>query len=288
MTTTGARVPNDDRGGLTAGAVSALMSAHGFAVPPQNVRSAVSAHGVRVMGFPVRRSDARAVWQLWLDRRDDTGWYPVVTPREPAALASDPAPRLGPGGRATLAAALARDPEAVVGEVVAAAVRDTLAKAADEEDAEEWLDELIPERLAGALRAEAALPEEGDLWEDLPLGTAPELWLCLVEAEQGHEIPALLPGFPDAPNWWSEPTGRLLLPADHVAFLRSWHERFGADLFFLDGSRMRLVVRRPPLGPAAAARAAVERFAYCSDRLPDLPVLADGEVRSTAWKFWWD
>ncbi|MFH8475007.1 DUF4253 domain-containing protein [Streptomyces sp. NPDC018000] len=239
------------------------------------------------MGFPVRHPDALAVWQLWLDRRHVTGRYPVVTRRDPNGLVPDPPGRLGAGGREALAAALARDPDAVVEEVVMAAVRDILAMA-DEEDVEEWLDELVPERLADALKEAVATPQEADIWEGMPLGNAPELWLCLVEAKQGHEIPALLPGFPDAPNWWSEPTGRLLLPADHVAFLRSWHERFGADLFFLDGSRMRLVVRRPPLAPATAARAAVERFAYCSDGLPDLPVLGDGEVRSTAWRFWWD
>ncbi|MFE7049333.1 DUF4253 domain-containing protein [Streptomyces californicus] len=272
---------------LTADDVSTLMRVHGFDFSQEQMMSAVSADGVHAVGFPVRPPDALEVWQLWLSQRGVTGRYPIVTSCDPSDLVSEPPGRLGAGGRKALAAALARDPDAVVREVVAAAVDDTLAKA-NEEDVQEWLDELVPERLAAALKETAASPREGDIWEGMPLGNAPELWLCLVEAEHGHEIPALLPGLPDAPNWWSEPTGRLLLPPDHVAFLRSWHERFGADLFFLDGRRMRLVVRRPPLAPSDAAQAAVERFAYCSDGLPDLPVLGDSEVRSTAWKFWWD
>lgn len=286
MTTTESDMPKHTRG-LTADDVSTLMRVHGFDLPQEQMRSAVSAHGVKVLGFPIRQPDALKAWQLWLSQRAITGMYPIVTLCDPSRLVSGPPERLGAGGRKALAAALAQDPDAVVREVVAAAVRDTLAKA-DEEDVEDWLDELVPERLAGALKEAAASPREGDIWEGMLLGPVSELWLCLVEAEQGYEIPALLPGLPDAPNWWSEPAKRLLLPADHVAFLRSWLERFGADLFFLGGSRMRLVVRRPPLAPSTAAQAAVERFAYCSDGLPDLPVLGDSEVRSTAWRFWWD
>ncbi|NEB51920.1 DUF4253 domain-containing protein [Streptomyces griseus] len=267
--------------------MSAIMRVHGFGFSQEQMRSAVSAGGVRVVGFPVRQPDALEVWQLWLSQCDITGRYPIVTPCDPSDLVSESPGRLGAGGRGALAAAMARDPDEVVGEVVAAAVSDTLAKA-NKEDVQEWLDELVPERLAAVLKETAVSPREGDIWEGMPLGNAPELWLCLVEAEYGHEIPALLPGLPDAPNWWSEPARRLLLPSDHVAFLHSWHKRFGADLFFLDGRRMRLVVRRPPLAPCAAAQAAVERFAYCSDGLPDLPVLGDNEVRSTAWRFWWD
>lgn len=49
-------------------------------------------------------------------------------------------------------------------------------------------------------------------------------------------------------------------------------------------SRLRVAVDCPPPIPEAAAQAAVERFAYCSDGTPDL---GDGEIPSTVWTFWW-
>jgi hypothetical protein len=109
-----------------------------------------------------------------------------------------------------------------------------------------------------------------------------------VEARYGYEIPVLLQGLPHTPNWWVDKVQRGLEPADHLAVLHSWRKRFGAELFYIDGSRLRLAVSRPPLTPSAAAQAAVERFAYSSDGAPDLPELANGEIRSTVWSCWWD
>ncbi|MEW2070527.1 DUF4253 domain-containing protein [Streptomyces sp. NPDC007346] len=235
------------------------------------------------------RAQAPEVWRSWRAEHRRTGLWPVVTSVDPAALAAPPVNtgRLGPGGPAALARALAVDPEPVVADVVDAAVRGVLAQA-DEDEREEWRAELDPAQLAGLLRPACAAPTAGDVWEHEGRWSGDGLWLCLVEADAGFELPVLLPGVPDAPNWWSEPAQRPLLPADHVSFLRSWQERFGAEVFFADGSNLRLVVARPPLDPLTAARVAVEQFSYCSDLADDLPVMGNDRVRSTVWSFWWD
>ncbi|WP_167372652.1 DUF4253 domain-containing protein [Streptomyces sp. F41] len=274
---------------FTVEKISAEARRLGHGRSPGRVASALSENGVAVHGFPVDRAQAPEIWRGWRAAHRRTGLWPVVTSVDPASLAASPAntERLGRGGPAGLVAALDADPEAVVAEVVDAATRDILAQA-DGDEREEWRAELDPGRLAGLLRPAGAAPSAGDVWDHEEHRPGDELWLCLVEAEEGFELPVLLPGVPDAPNWWSEPAQRPLLPADHVAFLRSWHERFGAEVFFADGATLRLVVARPPSDPLTAARVAVEHFAYCSDLADDLPVMGNDRVRSTVWSFWWD
>lgn len=269
-------------------AVSAIMTEAGHALPPDAVIVGVSVHGVRVLGFSVPHALAWDVWRLWRQRHAaGSGWYPLLSSLEPRHLASIPSSGGRPGGRDALPAALERDPDEIVGEIVAAVVDDTLDKSADQDDRDEWLEELVPERLATVLRGTFQKPAEGAPRMG-QLGNDEEYWLCLVEASYGYELPVLLPGLPHTPNWWIDKSRMALEPSYHLAFLRTWHTRFGADPYYLDGSRLKIAIAHPPLTPLAAAHAAIERFAYCSDGIPDLPVLADGEVRSRVWTFWWD
>ncbi|MPY61874.1 DUF4253 domain-containing protein [Streptomyces spongiae] len=260
----------------------------GDTVPPEEVTAAVSPDGVRAMGFLVPRTQAFAVWKLWRERHAaGSGWYPVLSSVNPQRLVWNPPDAVPKGGREAVVSAVARDPDEVIAEIMAAFLVDTLDKSADQEAMDEWIAELTPQRLAKSLAGPLSAPRPADPWQGY-LGFDPEFWFCLVEARHGYELPVLLPGLPDAPNWWVDEVQRGLEPSDHLAFLRSWHERFGADPYYMDGSNMRLAVDRPPLTPEAAAQAAVERFSYCEDNAPDLPVLGDGEIRSTVWTFWWD
>ncbi len=106
----------------------------------------------------------------------------------------------------------------------------------------------------------------------------------LIQAHQGYEVPGLLS--------WSGAVNYDFDAAHHVAVLRYWHERYGAELVTLTGDQIELLVARPPRDPATIAQLAVEMLGYC----PDLDVLGTGMVAVLAsevvprrsWSFWWD
>nr|WP_307806448.1 DUF4253 domain-containing protein [Streptomyces sp. FH025] len=115
--------------------------------------------------------------------------------------------------------------------------------------------------------------------------------ICFVRARHGYEVPALLPKAFETPNWNFSPyedDHRQLLPALHVAVLRSWYERFGAELYYARSSCLELLVAHPPSDRHTAARVAIEQYAYAADDIQDLEQAGDGQVRSPVWSFWWD
>jgi hypothetical protein len=277
-----------DKAAMGPEEISSVVGQAGYSVLPDAMMTALSADGIRATGFIVPRTKA---WDLWLRFHDwhssGSGWYPVLSEASPRNLVQSFPGEFPAGGRHALEAAVARDPDEIISEVLAAFVVDSLDKSADHEARQSWLEILTPEILAESLAGPIETPRLGDPWAG-SLASEAEFWLCLVEARQGYELPILLPGVPHTPNWWVEEAQRGLEPADHLAFLRSWQRRYGAEPFYLDGNNLRLAVARPPLTPLAAAEAAIELFAYSSDGAPDLPVLADGEIRSTVWTCWWD
>lgn len=69
---------------------------------------------------------------------------------------------------------------------------------------------------------------------------------------------------PTHANDWRASQGHdRLTQEDHVGVLRSWHERFGADVRYLDTAALGLVVAKPPTNRREVARVAVEQYAYC-------------------------
>jgi hypothetical protein len=91
--------------------------------------------------------------------------------------------------------------------------------------------------------------------------------------------------------WSARPSHPELEPADHLAVLRLWHRRHGADLFFAGGSRLELSVSRPPVAPAEVARCAVEQSVYCGDLhqfIGDPIEVARRQAPAGHWSFWWD
>ncbi|MFF4352952.1 DUF4253 domain-containing protein [Streptomyces sp. NPDC001530] len=82
----------------------------------------------------------------------------------------------------------------------------------------------------------------------------------MVPAAHGYELPALI----DAPytvNWAGPREHPDLTPADHVAVLRSWHDRYGARNYYLGSTAVELTVAAPPTAPGEVARVAVEQYA---------------------------
>jgi hypothetical protein len=106
----------------------------------------------------------------------------------------------------------------------------------------------------------------------------------LIQARHGYEVPGLLS--------WNGAVNYDLDGAHHVAVLRSWQERYGAELVTLTGDLIQLLVARPPRDPATVARVAVEMFGYCPDLVVQgtgtLGVLAGELVPGRCWSFWWD
>lgn len=111
----------------------------------------------------------------------------------------------------------------------------------------------------------------------------PDINIALVPTRNSWEVPALL-----YYGGWNE----CPVPEAHVAMLRYWNEKHGAELFSMAGDVLELYVRHPPTEPAAALALAREQFIYCSDIVHQgtetLHALAEEIAGSHGWFFWWD
>jgi hypothetical protein len=127
--------------------------------------------------------------------------------------------------------------------------------------------------------ATGLVPQEEDFYAARKAG-----WMGLISAEAGHRVPGLL-CWPGGCNYDVE-------PADHVAVLKRWHERYGAELVVLGPDTLELWVPRPPTDPDEALAVADEQYSYCLDVVEQgvgtLDALAAVQVPSRRWFFWWD
>ena len=111
----------------------------------------------------------------------------------------------------------------------------------------------------------------------------PEVHIVLVPTDDPTSVPAHL-------HWgdWNECPP----PAYHVAALRHWHERYGAELVGLDMDVMNLQVVRKPATCDEALELARVQHAYCNDIVEqgtyDLRTLATELLAHNWWYFWWD
>jgi hypothetical protein len=81
-------------------------------------------------------------------------------------------------------------------------------------------------------------------------------------------------------------------PEYHIAALRSWRDRFGAELIGLSHDVMNVRVQSRPPTREAALELAREQYVYCSDIVEQgvqtLSPLAAVLMESDWWYFWWD
>jgi hypothetical protein len=82
-------------------------------------------------------------------------------------------------------------------------------------------------------------------------------------------------------------------PAQHVAILRYWRDRYGAVLQAMSHDTLELVVSHPPRDFDEAVPLARDQYAYASDigdqgEHPTIGCLASALVGSHRWYFWWD
>ncbi|MFE4960796.1 DUF4253 domain-containing protein [Streptomyces sp. NPDC056653] len=77
------------------------------------------------------------------------------------------------------------------------------------------------------------------------------------------------------------------------ALLRSWEDRFGAQVVAAFGSELHVSVARPLVEAEHASRLALEHVLSTADNIVDdpptpFPEYATDLVGRTSWSFWWD
>jgi hypothetical protein len=111
----------------------------------------------------------------------------------------------------------------------------------------------------------------------------PNVYISLIPTDDWTTVPAHLRwgGWNDCPR-----------AEYHVAALRSWRDRFGAELIGLSADRMDLRVARRPDTREQALELAREHYASCSDIVDQaegtLSPLAVSLITDDWWNFWWD
>lgn len=107
--------------------------------------------------------------------------------------------------------------------------------------------------------------------------------ILLIPADANWKVPAYLRWG----GWNACPP-----PEYHVSALRSWYERYGAELIGLNGDTMNLRVARKPATRDEAVALAREQYRYCPDIVDQgvatLNALAATLMDSDWWYFWWD
>jgi len=111
----------------------------------------------------------------------------------------------------------------------------------------------------------------------------PEVQIALIPTDDWTTIPAHLRWG----GWNGCPRAEY-----HVAALRSWRNRFGAELIGLSSDRMDLRVARRPDTREQALELAREQYIYCKDIVDQgegtLSGLAACLISDDWWNFWWD
>lgn len=146
----------------------------------------------------------------------------------------------------------------------------------------------VSDGLDGPLGVWPDTPPEGSVAYTPPLDYLagkpfPEAVILLIPTADPTTIPAHLRWG----GWNANP------PAEHhVAALRSWRDRYGAELVTLTHDVMELRVERRPQTREEALDLAREQYRYCSDIVDqgvgDLSALAALLMTSDWWYFWWD
>ena len=154
-----------------------------------------------------------------------------------------------------------------------------------------WQDEYGDDEEADAMPAEGSWPSSTSnaqpgftIASDVLTGKAfPRVHILLIPTPHSYEVPAYLRWG----NWNACPS-----PEIHVAALRYWHHRYGAELIGLNGDTINMRASRRPSTKAEALNLARDQFYYCADIVyqgtETLAPLAAGLMDSDWWFFWWD
>lgn len=105
-------------------------------------------------------------------------------------------------------------------------------------------------------------------------------------------VPATRPADVIATLGWQGPTNSCDDVGPFAAVLRTWEDRFGAEVVGIGFDTLTLGVRRPPSSNEEATAVAAEHYAVCMDNISQ----GAGSIRPYAaelkgagrWDFWWN
>jgi Domain of unknown function (DUF4253) len=107
--------------------------------------------------------------------------------------------------------------------------------------------------------------------------------ILIIPTTNSWEVPAYL-GWG---NWNACPP-----PTYHVAVLKSWNQRFGAELVGINADTLNIRISRPPTDRKTALDLARQQYLYCPDLIDqgvgNLSALAAILMSGDWWYFWWD
>lgn len=266
----------DGRGSEPEDSPRPALASWGVEVPPLR-KLTTTAAGQDVWVADGGRSGTVELWRMVRGVHQHTGLWPFLL-----TAGADMLPDLvhfaaGEADLGELARGEALDSDDVLREMAAMAAGED----EDDDEAGEFegeLDESTYDKEVRAVRPAVLDDVDGRLQRDQPHR------LALIEAAHGWEIPARLA--------WSGAANYDLSGAHHLAVLRRWGQRYGAELLTLGFDTIELLVDRPPAAKDEALAVAREQFAYCPDivwqGLETIGALAATQARSRLWYFWWD
>jgi hypothetical protein len=117
---------------------------------------------------------------------------------------------------------------------------------------------------------------------DFAVGIRSNVQIALIPTDDPSTIPAHL----HWGHWNACPP-----PAYHVAALRAWRTRYGAELVGMDGDTLNLRVSLRPASRDEALKLARMQYLYCNDIVDQgvgLRALAAYLMEQDWWFFWWD
>lgn len=233
-----------------------------------------------MIGYPVEEVEGAKALARWEELRAAGQGYPVIVgDAEALSIFGEP---IGFEEREAPAAIIARAaklqwPQAIADERrrEREAYAAEYASGAIEEDFEaeegDWPAEIAP---------------DPDLTTNIEILTGKpyaKCYIVILPARHGWEVPA----YANWGGWNANPA-----PDLHVAALKSWHDRYGAELVGMSGDVLNLRVARKPASREEALALAREQYAYCADIVDQgvgtIAALAASLMKSRWWFFWWD
>jgi hypothetical protein len=222
-------------------------------------------HGV-IWGIPVDRKSAVRAWELHRKAHDTTGLYPLIVDDELVKRLLDVAPENPPAEILSHASSING------GEWLARRAKESLTE--DEETIEPDFDADDPKL------------QEADRLASLesPLFRESQWFVVLVPTKRSWEVFAHL-GYG---AWNAYPEA-----AEHIAVMKYWNEKFGAEPVIVTGDCVEMRVTRPPTTTEECRALALEQFGYTAGDLINqgygfFGTLARTLKARTHWFFWWD